>query len=94
MFERREKVYMKIMEKYRKEKEIILESGLEIVREYSLVNNYGYIIKLNNQEYDLRHWLNVYGASVNYWDVSSKSRASEEDRIILEQLEKKMNEEL
>lgn len=82
------------MDFLQKERDAILSSGFEIVDDYSLVNNYGYKIKLNNTEYDLRHWKNIYGIEVDYWSVDNKSKASEEDRKKIEELEKKMTREL
>ena len=79
------------MKMFEKEREVILNNNFEIVKEYSLVNNYGYIVKVNNNEYDLRHWRNIYGAEINYWEISGKV-ASEEDKNKLIELQKEMNE--
>ena len=47
-----------------------LESlGLSDISGYTLVNNYGYTFNYKGQRYDARHWLNVYGADVDYWDI-------------------------
>ena len=50
----------------------LLESvpGIENVEYYGLINNYGYHFKLKGFEYDLRHWLNCYGADVDDWSLS------------------------
>lgn len=85
---------MKIFESMKKEKEIIESYEVEIIGAYSLVSNYGYKIKFKNKEYDLRHWLNCYGAEVNYWEISPISRASDDEQKILKDLENKMTEEL
>lgn len=37
---------------------------------YSLINNYGWTWDRNDKHYDLRHWLNCYGADVDYWSVT------------------------
>ena len=34
-----------------------------------LVNNYGYTFTKGDVKFDLRHWLNCYGADVNYWSL-------------------------
>lgn len=81
---------MNILKEMAIEESKIKKCGFEIIGYYNLVSNYGFKIKLNNQEYDLRHWKNCYGAEVNYWEVSPKCRASEEDRIKLEELEEIM----
>lgn len=81
---------MTILEKLKKEKEIILKKGIEITDEYNLVSNYGYKIKLNNQEYDLRHWKNCYGVEVDYWEVNHKCKATDEEKKILIELENEL----
>mgnify|MGYP003305663904 CR=1 FL=1 len=48
----------------------LIEAGCENVKGYVLVNNYGFTFTKNGTKYDLRHWLNVYGADVDYWDIS------------------------
>jgi hypothetical protein len=52
------------------ERQAIVNNGGEIVDSYSLVNNYGYIIMVDGNKYDVRHWLNVYGASCNIWTAT------------------------
>lgn len=42
-------------------------AGCENVKSYMLINNYGYTFTKDNVKYDLRHWLNCYGADVNFW---------------------------
>ena len=49
-------------------KEELLKSiGCEDVKSYMLVNNYGYTFVKSGFKFDLRHWLNCYGADVDYW---------------------------
>lgn len=43
--------------------------GLSEISSYMLVNNYGYTFKYKGVLYDLRHWLNCYGADVDYWSL-------------------------
>lgn len=83
-----------ILESLKKEKEIIERNNAKIIDTYNLVNNYGYKILFNNNEYDLRHYLNIYGQEVNYWEVSGKCKASEEDKKILIDLEKELTKEM
>ena len=81
---------MTIMEQFQKERDVILQNGFEIIKEYSLVNNDGYIVKINGNKYDLRHWRNVYGASVNFWEIS---RIQEQDKEKITELVNQMNKE-
>ena len=82
-----------MLEKYRKEKEIINSfKDVELIREYSLVNNYGYIVKIYNKEVDIRHWLNMYGTEVNYWDSNLRTTDTKVQEVI-DKLVKKLDEE-
>lgn len=38
--------------------------------EYTLVNNYGYLIKGEEYTLDVQHTLNVYGVAVDYWKLT------------------------
>ena len=38
--------------------------------EYTLVNNYGYLIKGEEYTLDVQHTLNVYGVAVDYWNLT------------------------
>lgn len=51
-------------------KEVIIKHGGNVVDEYVLVNNDGYIFELEGNRYDARHWRNVYGVTVNYYTIS------------------------
>lgn len=44
---------------------------------YNLVYNHG--IQFENDAYhiDIRHWVNVYGVSVDYWDVTIKNKSTD-----------------
>lgn len=37
---------------------------------YTLVNNYGYLIKGEEYTLDVQHTLNVYGVAVDYWKLT------------------------
>lgn len=51
-----------------------LESmGLSKISSYMLINNYGFTFEYKGQRYDLRHWLNCYGASVDSWELFPKN---------------------
>ena len=83
-----------MLEKYRKEKEIINSfKDVEIIKEYNLINNYGYIIRIKDfhSDIDIRHWLNMYGAEVNYWDAllrTTDKRVQDILNKIVERLDK------
>ena len=47
--------------------------GLSEISSYMLVNNYGYTFKYKGVRYDLRHWLNCYGASIDSWELFPKN---------------------
>lgn len=51
------------------ERQAIVNNGGKIVKEYVLVSNYGYIVEVDDKKYDIRHWLNVYGASCDIWSA-------------------------
>jgi hypothetical protein len=55
--------------------DLLKTSGLTY-EPYSLINNHGYHITHNGTRYDLRHWLNLYGESVNYWTIHAKDTRS------------------
>lgn len=78
---------MNILEKYKKEKEIIMEyKNIKLIEEYSLVSNYGYVVELNGKRYDLRHWLNVYGVDTDYWNIISQYPEEEILNEVVERL--------
>ena len=41
------------------------------IETYALGSNSGITFVLDNVKYDARHWRNVYGADVNYWDITA-----------------------
>lgn len=43
---------------------------------YTLVNNYGYLIRGDQYTLDVQHTLNVYGVAVDFWELTvSKTKA-------------------
>lgn len=52
-----------------KAKEIIEQVGVQNLKGYCLVNNYGYIFEKEGRRYDARFWANCYGASPMVWDI-------------------------
>jgi len=46
-------------------------TGAENVKHYTLINNSGYTFDKNGVHYDLRHWLNCYGADVDHYTLYS-----------------------
>lgn len=58
---------------YREELELIKAFGGEDVETTNLVNNYYISFTYNNKRYIAEHILSVYGASVDYWEVSDKA---------------------
>lgn len=68
------------------------ESGCENINDYSLINNYGFTFKKKGNRYDLRHWLNVYGASVDFWEIHAlDTKESFEGKTLEEALEEIKN---
>lgn len=49
--------------------DLLRNAGCENVDSYMLVNNYGYTFTKGDVKFDLRHWLNCYGADVDYWSL-------------------------
>ena len=60
--------------KYYKEFKKQLENyGVTNFDYYSLINNYGYHFVYKGIRYDYRHILNVYGADVDFWELTPKN---------------------
>lgn len=70
-------------------KSIIEKHNGKYLSQYTLVSNYGYIFEYKGKEYDARHWLNVYGASVNFWNISPLGEPLPSE---LSQMEDELNE--
>lgn len=56
---------------------------------YVLVNNTGCAFTLNSHRYDARHWRNIYGVSVNRWEILSSDGGVKDQTI--QQLEQELN---
>lgn len=76
-----------------KEKEVMGKYNLEIVKTYTLINNDGIIFKLNNKEYDARHLRNIYGAEVDYYEITplNEYKPTEEEKKTLEAIKEDLN---
>lgn len=62
---------MLISEELRRAKEIIQNHGYIVLEDYMLINNYGIIFSTDgSNRIDARHWLNIYGAEVNYYSIT------------------------
>ena len=53
------------------EKEILKEFGCEEIQYTNLINNYYINFKYNQKGYTAEHILNVYGAEVDMWMLTS-----------------------
>ena len=62
-----------------REEKKLQELGFEEVKWYGLINNDGYTFKKNDIKYDLRHWVNCFGAEVNFWSLSGWVDGSREN---------------
>ena len=49
--------------------QMLIDAGCTNVKYYALINNDGYTFVKNGVRYDVRHWLNCYGADVDYWSI-------------------------
>lgn len=47
---------------------LLTKLGVQL-EQYSLVNNHGIIFNSEKYKVDIRHWLNVYGVSTDYWSM-------------------------
>ena len=75
---------------YEKEKDILLKYNCTNLNRYSLVNNNGWTFDLNGNNYDVRHWKNIYGVQVNYWKIDTS--ADDINIDILNRIVKDLNE--
>lgn len=80
-----------------KELEIIQKYGATDIEDYTLVNNDGFTCTLGGARFDARHWRNVYGVDVNYYDITGgdalpKDDSAENVWIAIEAMEKELNE--
>ena len=58
---------------YKEELELIKAFGGEEIETTNLVNNYYICFNYKDKRYCAEHILSVYGASVDYWEVSDKA---------------------
>lgn len=59
--------------------------GVEDVKPYTLINNYGWTFTKNGKHYDLRRWVNCYGADLGWQVFGTKA---EEDTHGFDHVEK------
>lgn len=52
-----------------REKELLKAYGATEVKPYFIAENYGYIFSLEATRCDARHWRNIYGEKVDYWEI-------------------------
>lgn len=70
--------------------EILKKYGAENIKDYLLVNNYGYGFDLDGEHYDIRFWANCYGMELNRWEVMCIGGVKNEKAKMIE---KEFNEE-
>ena len=56
---------------FSEEKEMLERFGCKDIEYTSLVNNYFISFTYNESRFTIEHILNVYGASVDYWELST-----------------------
>ena len=52
--------------------------GVKNVEYYGLVNNYGYTLEKNGKQFDIRRWVNCYGADLK-WGIEEMHRKEGSD---------------
>ena len=84
---------MTIIDELKKAKEIIENNGGVIVKDYTLINNYGVTFELNEIPYDARHWINCYGCEVNYYEVHKfiDYKNDDKNRKVIEKIKDELN---
>lgn len=60
-------------------KEALGKLGVEF-QEYNLVNNHGVTAETDQHSIDIRHWLNLYGVDVDYWDIRIVDKETREQK--------------
>lgn len=58
---------------FTKESKTLTDFGCEDVEYTNLVNNYFISFTYNQKRYTAEHILSVYGASVDFWELSDKA---------------------
>lgn len=76
--------------------DMLIENGATDIGYYLLVNNYGYTFFHNGTKYDLRHWLNAYGSSCDFWDIMLLGKDYKdktlEEQCFMKEIKDKANE--
>ena len=72
-------------------KEIIKKHGGQIVGSYMLVNNWGYDVKYNGTEYDVRRWANCYGSDCGWGVMWLSNKGGDRDEQWMRALDKDLN---
>ena len=72
--------------------DILKKHNCTNIKPYNLVNNSGCTFELNGIEFDARHWKNVYGTNVDYWDISITKDITEESKAVLQQIKQELND--
>lgn len=67
----------KIVERINNQIAALEAAGAQEVKPYTLINNEGYTFTKDGIKYDLRHWLNIYGAEVDFWSVGGNRTEKE-----------------
>ena len=73
-------------------KKMLLKHGATNLNFYMLINNDGFNFELNGVKYDLRHFRNIYGASVNYFKIVSGINKDDANADELRRIENDANE--
>ena len=55
--------------------------GCEEIKQFTLINNYGYKFRKNGYQHTLSHYLKDNGEDVNYWTIWRKVFTSFEDAL-------------
>lgn len=42
---------------------------VDFIKDYCLINNFGFIFKIDDIKYDCRFWANSYGSYLGYWSI-------------------------
>lgn len=59
---------------FNQEKQMLIDIGCEDIEYTSLVNNYYFSFTYKDRRYTIEHILNVYGAEVDFWEISTPSQ--------------------
>lgn len=56
---------------FNQEKQMLIDFGCKDIEYTSLVNNYFISFTYKEKRFTIEHILNVYGAEVDYWEIST-----------------------